>query len=296
MNLTDALNQYTISIKVTDRKADRTVVNYLHSVSNYLKYIESLEIKSVEDIRIKHIQEYLNQISLKYSNNSTNIHLAGIRSFHRFLNEKYDLNDPSILATVKKKEKGIPVYCTLEEINLILQQFSDSPVDITYKTILLLIYGCGLRVSEASNLTCSQFNMEAKFIRVIGKGNKERIIPVPDLVYNSCREYFDKIRPIYEKKNVSNFFITTRGNKVATELIERKLREACVKAGIKKHVTPHKLRHSYATHLLENGADLRAIQELLGHENVSTTEIYTHVQKSRLIENYKKFHAGYEKE
>ncbi|MBQ4343922.1 MAG: tyrosine-type recombinase/integrase, partial [Erysipelotrichaceae bacterium] len=165
-------------------------------------------------------------------------------------------------------------------------------VHLLYKTIFMTIYGCGLRISECLSMTLSQVNLDAGFLRIAGKGNKERIVPVPELTRKTMRYYLDTLRPLFAYRSSHTFFINQKGKQVTSESVEKMLKYCCREAGIDKEITPHKLRHSYATHLLNHGADLRAIQELLGHSSISTTEIYTHVQKERLIEGYRRYHAG----
>ena len=141
-------------------------------------------------------------------------------------------------------------------------------------------------------MTISQVNLDAGFLRITGKGNKQRIVPVPEMTQKAMRYYLDTIRPLHSLNTSRTFFLNQKGKQVTSESVEKMLKYCCRQAGIQKEITPHKLRHSYATHLLNHGADLRAIQELLGHSSISTTEIYTHVQKERLLEGYRKFHAG----
>ena len=160
-----------------------------------------------------------------------------------------------------------------------------------YQTIFITLYGCGLRISECLELKPSQVHLDEKFMRILGKGNKERIVPIPEFTYHALRFYLDTIRPVHQSVHSKTFFINEKGKQLTSESVEKMLKWCCIQAGIEKNITPHKLRHSYATHLLNGGADLRAIQELLGHASISTTEIYTHVHKERLLEGYQKFHA-----
>ena len=160
------------------------------------------------------------------------------------------------------------------------------PEDLFNHTLLETIYGLGLRVSECVNLKTNQVNLEDGFVKILGKGNKERLMPIPDKTLEIMKRYFQTLRPLWQKKNSNYFFLNKKGNPTYSEYVEKMLRETNIKANIKKHITPHKLRHSYATHLLQGGADLRVIQELLGHSDISTTEIYTHVDSERLKKTY----------
>lgn len=296
MKLEAAFKSYRLAMKTTLQLAERTIISYEHDLKLYENFLKSEEIDTIDEVSAKLIQRYLNEQFNGFSSSTLNRHATSIRSFHHFISDKYDIKDPSVSIMVKKVSKKVPVYCTEEEIDQILSQLDATPKGILYKTIFLTIYGCGLRISECLNLTLSQVNLDAGFLRVLGKGNKERIVPVPDLTKQAMKVYLDTIRPLHSTKHSKTFFISQKGNHVTSESVEKMLKYCVEKAGIKKEITPHKLRHSYATHLLNHGADLRAIQELLGHASISTTEIYTHVQKERLLEGYRKFHAGYTKE
>ncbi|MBQ1482720.1 MAG: tyrosine-type recombinase/integrase, partial [Erysipelotrichaceae bacterium] len=190
-----------------------------------------------------------------------------------------------------KGKKRLPVYATKNEIDQLMSVFDDEDIDDRFKhTILETIYGLGLRVSECCDLRVSQVNLRDGFVKVLGKGNKERVVPIPDQTRKMMEHYFSNIRPLRIKKNTNLFFINRLGKKIYPQYVEKIIQEKLEEAGLHKHLTPHKLRHSYATHLLEGGADLRVIQELLGHSDISTTEIYTHVQAERLKETYMKAH------
>ena len=171
-----------------------------------------------------------------------------------------------------------------------MNTFTDSLEDILNHSLLEIIYACGLRVSEVCNLTLSQVDLNVGIVKIIGKGNKERIVPIPKNSISILKKYSDVVRVVYNKNKNNYFFINKKGNKIRSEYIENMLKCIVVELGLNPNITPHKLRHSYATHLLANGSDLRSIQELLGHSDIATTQIYTHVESNRMIENYKRFH------
>lgn len=296
MKLKEAFDVYRLAMKTSLGYSENTIVSYEHDLKLYLGALASQNVQNIEDVDALLIQGYFNELSEECSNATLNRHATAIRSFHHFLSDKYDMTDPSLSTSVRRVSRKIPVYATLEEIEKILQQLEDTPKGMLYRTIFIVLYGCGLRISECLSLTLSQVNLETGYLRVLGKGNKERVVPVPEFTLKSIRYYIDTIRPLHAKKTSKTLFVSQKGKQVTSESVEKMLKYCCIQAGIAKPITPHKLRHSYATHLLDNGADLRAIQELLGHSSISTTEIYTHVQKDRLIEGYRKFHAGYIKE
>lgn len=292
MQLDKAIQAYLLAMKTTLGLAEKTIISYEHDIKLYCAFLKQEQISDTHEVSGLIIQTYLNELAKNVSNATLNRHLSSIRSFHHFLADKYDVNDPSVSLTVRKNSQKIPVYATEEEIERILMQLDDTPGQMLYKTIFIVIYGCGLRISECLSMTLSQVNLEAGFLRITGKGEKERIVPVPSKTLKAMRYYLDTIRPLYSTRSSHTFFISQKGKQVTSESVEKMLKYCCREAGIAKEITPHKLRHSYATHLLNHGADLRAIQELLGHSSISTTEIYTHVQKERLLEGYRRYHAG----
>lgn len=157
--------------------------------------------------------------------------------------------------------------------------------------ILQMIYDCGLRVSEAVTLTMNRVDLDSRKLRVLGKGDKERIVPIPSHSISFYKEYRDVIRTNFLKNKTNLFFITNKGKKVTSKHVEVLLQKKCIELDFHKHITPHKLRHSYATHMLQGGADLRSIQEMLGHSDISTTEIYTNVTNKQMFDAYEKFHS-----
>ena len=291
MELMKAVQRYELAMKTTMQLSDKTIVSYQCDLQLYLNFLKMHEIKELEQITGLLIQQYLHEQAEIKSAATLNRYISAIRSFHQFLADKYDCKDPSLGISVKKNAQKVPVYATEQEIDKIFDQLDDSLKSQTFKTIFITLYGCGLRLSECLDLTLAQVHLEEKFLRVLGKGGKERIVPIPEFTYHSMRYYLDTIRPVYRTVHSKTFFINSKGKHLTSESVEKMLKWCCIQAGIDKPITPHKLRHSYATHLLNGGADLRAIQELLGHSSISTTEIYTHVHKERLLEGYRKFHA-----
>ena len=290
MKIETALENYLIHINVNEGKSQRTVASYKEDLLQYTSYLNDKDIKDTKKIKYQTIEDFISaQSKIKVSNSLVRM-AASIRSFHGYLAFMYNEDDPSINLTVHKGPKTLPVYCTEEEINQLMSSFDEKDASETlYKTIFEMIYACGLRISEVSNLTLNRVDLDAGKLRVLGKGDKERIVPIPKGAIGILKHYRDIIRPIFLKNKTNLFFINKYGRKVTPKSIENKLQEKCVLLGFKKHITPHKLRHSYATHMLVNGADLRSIQEMLGHSNISTTEIYTHVQNKQLFDAYNKF-------
>jgi len=222
--------------------------------------------------------------------------LAAIKVFYRYLvNEKLLTSDPSAVMDSPRLWRMLPDMLNIEETDRLLRAFSDRSTEaltIRNRAILEMMYASGLRVSETADLKLGDVNFETGMVRVTGKGSKERIVPVASRVLNLLRRYIASARiELTEKNPMSPYlFVSRTGRRLDRERIWAIIKEATLIAGIDKEIHPHTLRHSFATHLLENGADLRAIQEMLGHSDISTTEIYTHVNKNRLLAVHRQFH------
>ena len=188
-----------------------------------------------------------------------------------------------------KLYKSLPTVLSLEEVTSLLDIEINTPYDARNKAILELFYSSGLRISELINLEMANVDMDENLIRVMGKGKKERIVPFGDIAKNVLNDYINNYRTSINKKNSTYIFLNNLGNKLSRQYIFRIIKQECIKKGIKKNVSPHTLRHTYATHLLKNGADLRIIQELLGHENLATTQIYTHLDNETLKKDYDEY-------
>ena len=293
MKLDLAIKEYIIALSTSEGRAKNTIESYTRDLNTYRAFLNEKGIDDTKNIKDTVIAEYVEKLNKKYSNATVNRAKVSIRNFHRFLNFRYNFKDPSLNLTVSKGEKRLPIYGTKEEIERLMSIFDDQdPEQLFEHCILETIYGLGLRVSECCDLRINQINLESGFVNVIGKGNKERLVPIPERTLMIMRQYFSNVRPLWYKKSNNHFFINHLGKPIYSEYVEKLLRNSIIKADIDKHLTPHKLRHSYATHLLEGGADLRVIQELLGHSDISTTEIYTHVETERLKDSYMKSHPG----
>ena len=222
--------------------------------------------------------------------------LAAIKVFYRYLvNEKLLTSDPSAVMDSPRLWRMLPDMLSIEETDRLLRAFSDRAAEaltIRNRAILEMMYASGLRVSETADLKLGDINFETGMVQVCGKGSKERIVPVASRVLNLLRRYTASARTELTEKNPMSpyLFVSRTGKRLDRERIWAIIKEAAFIAGIDKEIHPHTLRHSFATHLLENGADLRAIQEMLGHSDISTTEIYTHVNKNRLLAVHRQFH------
>ena len=285
------LNEYKIYMASVLGLEANTRAGYERDIAKYAEFLEQeRELRhpaaiTAEDIRAFIAREKRRRLTAK----SLARRLSSIRSFHRFLlTEKYVDRDVSKMIDGPKQEKRLPLFLTTEEVDKLLGVLrADNPIEIRNKTMIELAYDTGLRVSELVNLKLSDLRLTVGLIQILGKGNKERVIPLSEIDIENIEKYLNTARTRLLKNRRSDFlFVTGRGKKMTRQNFNLILDEKARAAGIKKKVTPHMLRHSFASHLLAKGMDLRFIQELLGHQNITTTEIYTHITNLRLREIY----------
>ena len=229
----------------------------------------------------------------RLSSESVYLEIAALRAFYNFAETEKLL--PANVAenlSLPRRWKRLPKALTNQEIKkLLTPEPADTPQTLCDQAILEMAYASGLRLAELRNIRLEQLHLEAGFINVVGKGNKERVVPIGKTAIAALERYLASGRPkLVTPRSTANVFLTTRGTPFATVTLWLRIKKRVARAGISRNVTPHMLRHSFATHLLENGADLRVIQELLGHATINTTEVYTHVAGSKLREVHRKFH------
>ncbi|MGD6831381.1 site-specific tyrosine recombinase XerD [Sutcliffiella halmapala] len=275
--------------------ADNTIVSYERDLKAYILYISKVEkVASLDHVTRATIVQFLKFLHEKGKSSKTiSRHIASIRSFHQFLlREKVTTQDPTVHLDRPKAEQKLPQVLSVEEVQALLDSPDTSKeIGIRDKAMLELLYATGMRVSELISLNLSDVHLTMGFVRCIGKGNKERIIPLGKLAQQAVHTYIVESRGRLKKKKVTDaLFLNHHGNRLTRQGYWKILKKLSKEAGIEKDLTPHTLRHSFATHLLENGADLRAVQEMLGHADISTTQIYTHVTKTRMKDVYSMFH------
>lgn len=282
-------------ITVEKGLAQNTINSYKRDLNNYVYYISNVEqIRTFNDVTRLVIMNYL--FSLKEQGKATTTiarTIASIRAFHQFLlRERVTTTDPSLHIETPKKEFKLPTVLSSEEVDALLSApKANTAFDSRDKAMLELLYATGMRVSELCSLKLQDVHLNMGFVQCIGKGNKERIIPIGKLATQALSHYINYARPILMKKKKHDFlFVNHHGECLSRQGFWKILKKLTQEANIQKKLTPHTLRHSFATHLLENGADLRAVQEMLGHADISTTQIYTHVTKTRLKDVYANFH------
>lgn len=269
-----------------------TVDAYLNDLCQYINFCEEIK-KDLFNADENTVELFLKQLSLLDLNSRTlSRKLTSLKSFYNFLyKEGLIEKDPTENVLPPKISKNLPEYLTLEEITLILNSIKGvTPFDKRDKAILETMYGAGLRVSEIINLKLESVYFEEGFVKVLGKRMKERIVPLNYIALNSIQEYLKYYRNFFEKQKSEYLFLSRTGKKLTRMDVWNILKKRALETGIKKRLHPHILRHSFATHLIEGGADLRSVQEMLGHTSIITTEIYTHVNKKQLTKIYDKFH------
>ena len=274
--------------------ARNTIISYREDLNSYFDFIAKLNIDALSKITKNDIVNFmLNQKDKGIAANSIARRLAAVRMFHRFLARERILKaDPSGLIDSPKLGRKIPDTLSLNEVDaLISRPDIRDKQGIRDKAILETLYATGMRVSEAANLKVDNVNLDIGFLRCIGKGNKERVIPLGKKAINAIQRYLKISRPYFLKKKESEFLFLNRfGKKISRQSLWKIIKRYAKEARIKKPIKPHMLRHSFATHLLEMGSDLRSVQEMLGHSNISTTQIYTHINKDRLKTVHRMFH------
>ena len=279
--------------------SENSVDAYLRDIDKLTQYlsISSPELKPGE-LSLQHLERFLEWIAkLGMTPSSQSRIISGIRNFYKYcLQEQISNTDPSALLETPKLAKHLPDILSFSEIELMSNSIDVStPQGVRNKAIIETIYSCGLRVSELVTLRLSCLYFEAGYIRIIGKGDKERLVPIGTYAIKYINIYRETIRvhlpgvPGHE----DFVFLNRRGSKLSRIMIFMIIKEIAKKAGIKKNISPHTLRHSFATHLVEGGADLRAVQEMLGHESITTTEIYTHLDREYLRNTLQQFHPAF---
>lgn len=295
-SLQDPIEDYLHFIKVERQLSENTLLSYKRDLLAYARHLQGQQtITSINQVTREHILLFLESLrAVGKSSKTVSRQISSIRSFHQFLlREKVTGQDPTVHLEMPKKEQSLPKVLSIEDIEaLIAAPNTEKPQGVRDIAILEMLYGSGMRISELINLNLEDVHLTMGFVRVFGKGGKERIIPLGRGAIEACANYLNEARPDLLGTAPKNdaFFITQRGKRFTRQGCWKIIKDHAETAGIHKIITPHVLRHSFATHLIENGADLRAVQELLGHADISTTQIYTHVSKTRLSEVYKQFH------
>lgn len=289
------LKEYQNYLRLERGLSENTIVNYSLDIQKLMKWLDTNEI-TVSPIAISEdiLQKFIYDISKKMNPRSQSRIISGLKGFFNYLIfEEYRKQHPLELIESPNSGRKLPVVLSVKEIDKLVSEIDLShPQGERNRTIIEVLYACGLRVSELIDLKISDLYFDEGFIRITGKGNKQRLIPIGA----STQKYIDiyrneiRIHQKIEKHSGDILFLNRNGKRLTRAMIFTIVKKLAEKAGIKKNISPHTFRHSFATHLLENGADLRAIQQMLGHESITTTEIYTHIDRKHLADIIHKFH------
>ncbi len=290
---------FTAYLQLEKSLSDNSVEAYLRDVEKLTAFLQSKNnLVAPEQVQLKDLQQFLQFITeLGMTATSQARIISGLRGFYRYcLMEHISKTDPTVLLEAPKLKRALPDVLTFDEIEAIIAQIDLSkPEGGRNKAILETMYSCGLRVSELVNLKISNLYTDVGFVKVLGKGDKERLVPIGRSAVKYINIYRKDIRVHLTVKpgNDDILFLNRRGSKLSRVMIFLMLKELVKQTGITKNISPHTLRHSFATHLVEGGADLRAVQEMLGHESITTTEIYTHLDREFLRKTLQQFHPAF---
>ena len=287
------IDEYVLFLTVEKGLSQTSIDAYKTDLRQYQVYIENKNIIDINKISTDVIIGFLKQLSDDGKSKKTMSRMQStIKNFHQFLmNEQAMTHNPTIKLSSIKQETTIPEYLTVDEMNRLLETPDNTPAGIRDQLIMEVLYACGLRVSEVIALKTDDLNLDMGFIKVTGKGSKERIVPVTDFVSRLIKDYISGVRlDLLKELNTNQLFLTNRGKGFTRQGLWKMIKKYALISGINKAITPHTFRHSFATHLIENGADLRAVQELLGHTDINTTQIYTQISNGKIREMYKTYH------
>ena len=283
----DYISEFLTYLESDLNYSDNTIKSYDNDLTKISNYYDN---KDLLKLSVKELVKYINTLE-ELAPTSISHNISTLRTFYSYY---IKINKISInpMDSIQQPKLGthLPVYLTEDEIEKLLDIEINTPFDARNKAILELMYATGLRISEVVDLEFKNIDFDECIVRVIGKGSKERIVPINDYALSNLEDYINIYRIELVKKSLNNYiFLNNHGNKMTRQGIFKMIKNECFIKGITKNVTPHTIRHTFATHLLENGADLRIIQELLGHSDISTTQIYTHLSNETLKKDYKEY-------
>ena len=290
----DLLGLFLDYLSIEKGLANNTLLAYRRDLTRYLGHLKKARVGTLDSVSRKEVMDYLlKERDRGLSPTSVSRELVAIRMLHRFLTQEGRLKEDVTEAIESPKLwKHLPEALSVAEVETLIGSANTRKAQgVRDHAVLELLYATGLRASEVTTLRTGHVNFELGYLRVIGKGDKERVVPIGKAAQKSVQRYLEKVRPLWVKEQAhDSLFVSRLGRKLSRQTVWGILKRHAKLAGVKKKIYPHILRHSFATHLLENGADLRVVQELLGHSDISTTQIYTHVEKSRLKSIHQKFH------
>ena len=292
MNWDSLIKSFSTYLRIERSLSTNTIESYSNDLNKLSDFLTPKSISATK-VRLNDLKDFITSISEILSETSQSRIISAIKSFYKFLLiENLIQTDPSENLVSPKIGRKLPNVLTIEEINLIINSVESNNVGIRNRAIIEIIYGCGLRVSELTNLLLSNLLLKQGYIKIVGKGNKERLSPIGSLATDSLNDFLTNVRPTLKinDKFSDHVFINNRGTSLSRSMIFKMIKKYTLKANIDKDISPHSLRHSFATHLVEGGANLRAVQEILGHSSITTTEIYTHLDSDYLRSNLVEYH------
>lgn len=288
-NNKDILEKYQIYLLTIKQKEEETTVSsYIEDIYKYLEYMENNKIKTALNIEYQDITKYLKYLdNNNYETSSIIRKIVSIKLFHKYLSLEYKIKDISSKIINPKLRRKLPNILTIEEVDNLLDIKLNTSFDYRNKAMLELMYSSGLRVSELVDLKLNNIDLDNGYVRCLGKGKKERIIPIGEIAIEYLKKYINEYRNSMKKGYYTeNIFLNNHGKNITRQGFFLIIKNIAKEKNIDKNITPHMLRHSFATHLLNNGANLRTIQEMLGHSSITTTQIYTNVSNDIIKENY----------
>jgi tyrosine recombinase XerC len=294
MSVRKLVKKFLEYIEFEKHFSSHTQKSYGNDLLQFIDYLEKVcDVVDIEKVNFKHIRSFVgSMIRGGFKKSTAERKLASIKSFFRFLTKKkYIKKNPAELVKSPKKEQRIPSFLTQSDTRKLMNlNVGDRPIDIRNKAILELLYGTGMRAGEMCKLDVESLNIKGKIIRVEGKGGKERVLPLGEMSAASLEDYLAVRESIAKSKEEKALFLNKNGGRLSTRSLQRIVKQFIQKVADLSKASPHTLRHTFATHLLERGADIRSVQELLGHSSLSTTQVYTHVSISRLKKVYMDAH------
>ena len=296
MKIEDAIGDFLNYCVFEKGLSDKSKLSYENDLKVYMSFLKKRNILDVSKIKSNDIKEFLKERNSEES--STIAHnLTVIKNFHTYLlKENIVISDVSLFIDRPKLRKSLPKTLSVEDVDKLLDIKLDSVFDYRNKAMLELMYGCGLRVSELVNLTLNDIDMTNSLIRILGKGSKEREIPIGEYSVYYLKEYLNIRDDLLKGRPCSKLFLNNHGSSISRQGFFKMLKQLLKEKGLNTDVSPHTLRHSFATHLINRGADLRSIQEMLGHSDISTTKIYTKISDEKVLEEYREHHYRSTKE
>ena len=286
-------NDFKFYLQVNKHLSNNSIESYITDLTKYIDFLKKkYEVKDLSDITNEMVKKYVQNLKKGgFESSSISRKISAIKAFHKYISNDLGITNVTVNLKKPKKEEKLPIVLSLEEINMMFDTIkTNEPLDLRNRCMLEFLYGSGLRISELLALNTENISLHKKELHVIGKGNKERIVPLSDMAIDAFSKWMSKGKSHIKTKNNNLLFVNKNGEKLTRQGVWKLIKQIAKDAGITKEISPHTLRHSFATHLLNNGFNLRYVQFLLGHKDISTTQIYTHITTDKLRESYLSCH------